>query len=189
MKNRVFSMAVIAVGVSLCMPLFAGTSGCHRATTSPVEGSHAEPSRTPGSANGGVVSGDVTARDAAIAKAIADVLATQREAWNRGDIDAFMDAYVREDALVFTSGGKVRRGWDETISRYRARYVDAAAMGKLTFDGLETTVLSDDAALVLGRWRLVDTPESGHGVFTLLFVQRAGRWLIMHDHTSAEPDA
>lgn len=135
----------------------------------------------------GESNGEAAEREA-IAKAVAGVLATQRDAWNRGDLDAFMDAYVRDDALVFTSGGKVRRGWDETIRRYRTRYVDAAAMGKLTFDDLETTVIADDAALVLGRWRLVDTPEAGHGIFTLLLVRRDGRWLILHDHTSAEPD-
>jgi hypothetical protein len=76
--------------------------------------------------------------DAAVARAIEAVLAGQRDAWNRGDIVAFMDAYVHDDTLVFTSGGKVRRGWAATLERYRARYRDAAAMGRLTFSALET---------------------------------------------------
>lgn len=173
MKNRAFPRVVAAIAMSGAAWI-PGTSGCHRATTPQTVASPAAPDV------------DAARRDADVANAIARVLDGQRDAWNRGDLEAFMDAYVRDDALVFTSGGKVRRGWDETMRRYRARYVDAAAMGKLTFDELETTVVADDAALVLGRWRLVDTPEAGHGLFTLLFVRRDGRWLILHDHTSAE---
>jgi uncharacterized protein (TIGR02246 family) len=193
MKNRVLSaFARSVIGVSMgASPLgwtlgVAGTSGCHRVTT--AHGAAERPSRSvvDEGARGGESPG--SRDETAIAAAIAAVLMAQRDAWNRGDLDAFMDAYVRDDALVFTSGGKVRRGWDETMRRYRARYVDAAAMGKLTFDGLETTVIADDAALVLGWWRLVDTPEAGHGLFTLLFVRRDGRWLILHDHTSADVD-
>lgn len=129
-----------------------------------------------------------------VAAQLAAVLERQREAWNRGDIVAFMDAYVHDDSLVFTSGGKVRRGWTETLERYRTRYVDAAPdnrsrMGKLKFWDLETSVLSDDVALVLGRWRLEETPEAGEGVFSLVFVRRGGNWQIIHDHTSvALPD-
>lgn len=117
--------------------------------------------------------------------AIVAVLEGQRDAWNRGDIEAFMAAYVHDDALVFTSGGAIRRGWDETLRRYRTRYADAGAMGQLTFWDLETTLVGSDAAVVLGRWRLEQTPEAGQGVFSLVFVRRDGRWQILHDHTSA----
>jgi len=119
--------------------------------------------------------------------AIAGVLAAQREAWNRGDIEGFMVGYVPTDELVFTSGAAVRRGFAATQARYRERYVDAAAMGQLTFSELEINALGSDAAWVLGRWELQGTPEAGSGLFTLVFVRRAGRWLIVHDHTSAKP--
>lgn len=112
------------------------------------------------------------------------MLARQRDAWNRGDIVAFMDAYVHDDTLVFTAGGKVRRGWAATLERYRTRYADAGAMGRLTFWDLETRVLTGSVAVVLGRWRLEDTPEHGEGVFSLVFVRDGGNWQILHDHTS-----
>lgn len=100
-----------------------------------------------------------------------------------------MVGYVPTDELVFTSGAAVRRGFAATRTRYRERYVDAAAMGQLRFSALEITGLGSDAAWVLGRWELTGTPEAGSGVFTLVFVRRAGRWLITHDHTSASPNA
>ena len=40
------------------------------------------------------------------------------------------------------------------LARYRHDYPDRQTMGKLEFSNLEITVLSSDAALVLGRWQL-----------------------------------
>src|SRR5258708_6053311 len=62
--------------------------------------------------------------------AITAVLDRQIAAWNRGDLAAYMDGYARTPALVFTSGGNVRRGWQEAFDHYRARYAtDPKAMG------------------------------------------------------------
>lgn len=117
--------------------------------------------------------------------AIERVLFDQRDAWNRGDLDAFMIGYVPTDELVFTSGAKVRRGYAETQTRYRERYGKGGAMGRLAFSELEVHALGADAAWVLGRWALTQTPEAGSGIFTLVFVRHDGKWRIVHDHTSA----
>src|SRR5690606_2650838 len=61
------------------------------------------------------------------------ILSEQQQAWNRGDIDAFMQHYLKSDALTFSSGGRVTRGWKQTLENYRKRYPDRAAMGKLEF--------------------------------------------------------
>jgi uncharacterized protein (TIGR02246 family) len=127
--------------------------------------------------------GDADARE------IEATLARQRDAWNRGDIDGFMIAYAK-DGLVFTSGGQIRRGFDETLARYRERYADKGAMGTLAFSDLEITGLGADAALVLGRYALTGTPEAGDGVFTLVLRRSdEGAWTIVHDHTSASAPA
>ena len=66
--------------------------------------------------------------------AIAGLLDRQIAAWNRGDLVGYMDGYARTPALIFTSGGNVRRGWQEAFDHYAARYArDPAAMGKLVF--------------------------------------------------------
>ena len=118
--------------------------------------------------------------------AIEATLAAQRDAWNRGDLDAFMDAYDREQ-LVFTSGGNIRRGWEETLARYRQRYGAGGKMGQLAFSELEIDPVAADAAVVLGHWEVSESPEAGHGVFTLVMVRRGDAWRIVHDHTSAAP--
>ena len=113
------------------------------------------------------------------------ILVSQAEAWNKGDIDAFMEGYAKIAGLRFASGGTVTYGWQETLDRYKERYPDRAAMGTLQFSGLDITILSPDAALVFGRWRLKTAKGEPNGLFTLLFRKTAVGWRIIADHTSA----
>ncbi|MBI5512463.1 MAG: nuclear transport factor 2 family protein [Deltaproteobacteria bacterium] len=127
----------------------------------------------------------LSARDRAAVEA---VLTTQRDAWNRGDLAAFMDGYARDQELVFTSGGRVRMGWERTRDAYQQRYgTDRASMGRLAFELLQVRAVGTRGAVVLGRWRLTDTPSAGGGVFTVVLERREGRWHIVHDHTSSDP--
>ena len=120
-------------------------------------------------------------------RAIRGVLVAQQDAWNRGDLDAFMAGYVKSSELVFTSGGKIRRGWQDTYAKYRAKYgADRSTMGKLAFDLLAIQALGVDGAIVLGRWKLTDTPVAGAGVFSLGFIRTAAGWRVIHDHTSLD---
>jgi uncharacterized protein (TIGR02246 family) len=117
------------------------------------------------------------------------VLTTQAAAWNRGDLDAYMAGYARTGDLVFTSGGKVRRGWDETIEKYRAKYgTDPSTMGHLAFELLDVHPLGADGAVVLGRWTLTDTPNAAGGIFTVVLERRPEGWRVVHDHTSVDAD-
>lgn len=119
-----------------------------------------------------------------VRSAIESVLRTQESAWNRGDLDAFMDGYWKSDDLTFSSGGKTTRGWTATLERYRARYSTAEQMGRLSFGELEVTPLGDSAALVLGQWKLERENEPLSGNFSIIFRKFDDRWLIVHDHTS-----
>jgi ketosteroid isomerase-like protein len=118
------------------------------------------------------------------------VLEQQREAWNAGDLDGFLAGYEQSDALLFTSGAKIRRGFEETREKYKARYGDAReTMGVLSFEILDVRPLGacSDAAVVLGRWGLSETAQAGSGVFSVILERREGSWRIVHDHTSADP--
>ena len=115
---------------------------------------------------------------------ILQILQTQAEAWNRGDIDAFMQTYAPVPELRFASGGNVTYGWQPTLERYKQRYPDRAAMGTLTFSDLTVTELAPDAALVFGHWQLQRAKDSPSGLFTLLVRRTATGWKIFADHTS-----
>lgn len=116
---------------------------------------------------------------------IRQVLVEQAAAWNRGDIDGFMEGYARIPTLRFASGGTVTYGWKPTLEHYKQRYSDRAAMGTLTFSDLEVTELSDDSAIVFGRWRLKKEKAEPNGLFTLVFRKTESGWRIVADHTSA----
>ena len=128
---------------------------------------------------------DSPAAIAAEANPILSVLQTQAEAWNRGDLDAFMQTYAPVEDLRFASGGNVTYGWKSTLERYKQRYPDRAAMGTLAFSGLTVTELSPDAALVFGHWQLTRAHDSPHGLFTLLLRRTPAGWKIFADHTSS----
>ncbi|NVB43059.1 nuclear transport factor 2 family protein [Pseudenhygromyxa sp. WMMC2535] len=121
---------------------------------------------------------------------VSAVLERQREAWNSGDLTGFLASYEQTERLLFTSGAKIRRGYDETHAKYLARYGESTeTMGTLAFEILDVRGLGEcpQAAIVLGRWRLEDTPEAGEGVFSVILERQEGGWVIVHDHTSAAP--
>jgi len=116
---------------------------------------------------------------------IQSVFTAQQDAWNRGDIDAFMNGYAQSASTVFVSGDEVTRGWDTVRERYRKKYSDRTKMGTLTFSEIEVIPLSADSAVVLGRWKLQRANDQPHGRFTLVFKRLPEGWRIILDHTSA----
>jgi uncharacterized protein (TIGR02246 family) len=117
--------------------------------------------------------------------AIRGVLDAQRDAWNKGDIEGYMDGYERSDNTVFVSGDNVTRGWETVLERYKKAYDTREKMGALIFSDLEMTLLSKDTAVVLGRWLLKRSKDEPHGRFTLIFKKTKQGWRIIHDHTSS----
>ncbi len=117
------------------------------------------------------------------------ILAKQAAAWNRGDLDAFMEHYWKSDELTFSSGGRVTRGWVTTKQNYQKRYPTKERMGQLSFGAIEVSSLGDSAALVLGHWNLQREPAPIGGNFSLVFRKIDGAWVIVHDHTSLEKES
>ena len=124
-------------------------------------------------------------REARMVAAIRAVLEAQRDAWNRGDIEGYMDGYARSPDTVFVSGDNVNRGWQTVLDRYKKNYNSREKMGTLTFSDLEITLVGNDAAVVLGRWHLQRASDEPHGRFTLIFRNTKQGWKIVHDHTSS----
>lgn len=118
-----------------------------------------------------------------IESAIRAVMNEQADAWNRGDIEGYMQGYWNSDKLVFVSTN-VTRGWRQTLERYKKSYDSKAKMGTLTFADIEITVLSKDSAVVLGSWALAREGDDPKGKFTLIFRKFKDGWRIVHDHTS-----
>ena len=117
--------------------------------------------------------------------AIRAVLEAQAVAWNRGDIEGYMDGYARSSDTVFLSGGDVTRGWQTVLDRYKKNYNSREKMGTLTFSELEFSSLGRTTTSVIGRWHLKRANDEPHGRFTLIFKRTKQGWRITHDHTSS----
>ena len=116
---------------------------------------------------------------------VRQVLDAQAEAWNRGDLDAFMAGYWASPDLTFFSGPDRTSGWQATLDRYRKRYqAEGKEMGRLTFADVKVDALGSEYALVRGRWRLELSKDKPGGLFTLVFQRLPEGWRIIHDHTS-----
>ena len=111
-------------------------------------------------------------------------MSNQQSAWNKGDIDGFMQGYWKSDSLVFVGKTTPQYGWQTTTDHYKKSYPDKAAMGQLVFTIIKLDILDKNNAFMLGGWHLTrDAGELG-GYFTLWFKKINGEWKIVCDHTS-----
>jgi ketosteroid isomerase-like protein len=124
-------------------------------------------------------------REGRMIAAIRAVLDAQSDAWNRGDIEGFMDGYARSAGTVFVSGDNVTRGWQTVLDRYKKNYDSREKMGTLTYSDLEITPIGSNDAVVLGRWHLQRAHDQPQGRFSLIMRRTKQGWKIIHDHTSS----
>lgn len=124
-------------------------------------------------------------RESRSVAAIRAVLDAQSSAWNRGDVEGYMNGYARSRDTIMVSGDNVTRGWQTVLDRYKRNYNSPEKMGTLTFSDLEYTLLGNNTAVVIGRWRLKRANDEPHGRFTLIFRRTKLGWRIVHDHTSS----
>ncbi|HEY6252197.1 MAG TPA: nuclear transport factor 2 family protein [Candidatus Angelobacter sp.] len=118
---------------------------------------------------------------------IKHLLVAQVEAWNRGDLEGFMDGYWHSPDLTFFSGGNVAKSWQAALQRYQRNYQGTGKqMGQLEFQDLNIDLLAPRAAVVTGKWQLsMSDGKTPHGLFTLILKRLQNGWRIVHDHTSS----
>lgn len=174
----------MACGLGLCLLLEGALgTGCGGAQGAPTA-----PAAATASPAGSAASACEPAFSDKDRAAIERVISDQAAAWNRGDLEGYMAGYLRSPDLVFTSGSKVRTGYDETIASYRKKYGDdRASMGTLAFTVLRIDPVGRGGAIVLGRWDLSLVGGMFGGVFSVVMERRPEGWLIIHDHTSSDP--
>lgn len=124
-------------------------------------------------------------RDARVVRAVRAVLDAQVAAWNRGDIDGFMEGYWKSPETVFVSGDSITRGWQTVLDQYKKSYDSREKMGTLSFLEIDIKALGPQRAMAVGRWQLVRAADTPHGRFTLILRLTPEGWRIMHDHTSS----
>ena len=116
--------------------------------------------------------------------AIVNILFQQQADWNAGDIDAFMEGYLKSDQLVFSGASGPIYGWEATRDRYKRTYSDRERMGVLKFDVLHLLALSETVVQLQGKFYLQRTSGDLQGFFTLNWILLNKQCYIISDHTS-----
>lgn len=116
--------------------------------------------------------------------AVKQLLLNQDEAWNSGNLEAFMSGYWKNDSLMFIGKNGITYGWQNTLDNYKKGYPDTTAMGKLHFEYIEIKRLSPLYYFVTGKWFLTRTIGNLNGAFTLLVKKINNKWVIIRDHSS-----
>jgi ketosteroid isomerase-like protein len=111
-------------------------------------------------------------------------LQASAEAWNRGDLKGHLAIYD-PSVTVMTKNGP--RPTIEAIEASFAQiyFVDGKPKQRLRMERLRVRALSEQSALVTGRFVLSGgTEPEQSGWFTLVWVRTAVGWRAVHDHTS-----
>ncbi len=115
---------------------------------------------------------------------IRKVLDAQTKAWNRGDIEGFMQGYWKNDSLMFIGKSGINRSWKKTLENYKKSYPDTITIGKLSFHIILVKKLSPEYYYVVGKWMLTRSIGDLNGYYNLLFKKINEQWVIVADHSS-----
>ena len=117
-------------------------------------------------------------------EAILKVLHSQEEAWNEGNVERFMEGYLKSDSLMFVGSAGPTYGYHQVMANYKKNYPGKRGMGKLTFTIKKVALLCGDTAFVMGGFHLKRDQDEPSGHFTLIFKKFADGWKIVSDHSS-----
>jgi ketosteroid isomerase-like protein len=106
-------------------------------------------------------------------------------AWNRGDMDGYLNCYADLPTVRLISGGKITIGKDAIATSFKARFPSPELMGMLTTKNLEIERLTAVDALFYGEFHLERDEVIFSGVFTGHLKKFSDGWAIVLDHSSA----
>lgn len=114
------------------------------------------------------------------------VLLAQEAAWNKGDLEGFVQSYKDSPDTLFITN-TVNRGFAGMVDSYKRDYPTRVAMGTLGFSDLEVHPLDERFAVVIGRYNLERGKKEGGnatGLFSLVMEKTDKGWKIIVDHTT-----
>jgi ketosteroid isomerase-like protein len=128
-------------------------------------------------------SGEPPEADTTQVRRLLDVIA---DAFDSGDLAA-LDTIYHEDVTVY-EGGRVDRGWIAYRDGHLAPEIEGLSERRLSFEDVEIR-LAGSTALVTCSYTLTAQRDAeaitAHGLWTMVFRRFAGRWRLVHSHTSA----
>lgn len=129
---------------------------------------------------------DAEAARPAMRTEIMAMMDASAQAWNRGDLDAFVADYVPGEGTTFVGSAGIQRGPEKIKERYRTTYfAPGKSRDSLSFKDVEVHPLAPDVAQVIA-WYVLSRKDStvATGPTSLVMLKQDGKWRIKHDHSS-----
>ena len=117
---------------------------------------------------------------------VTKVLLAQENAWNKGDLDAYISYYKDSSDTEAILNGSVR-GFPAIRSSYHASFPTRESMGGLEQSLVEVHELGPDFAYVRGHYRLARTRKNGgdaEGSFTYILEKTEAGWKLIFSETT-----
>lgn len=117
---------------------------------------------------------------------ISNNMQEQEDAWNEGDLEGFMEHYWKSDSLRFIGKNGLNYGWQNTLDNYKKSYKSKEEMGRLKFTNKSLDFVGEHTIFVIGEWKLTRADGLGDlgGMYSLIWEQKNGKWVITTDHSS-----
>lgn len=112
---------------------------------------------------------------------ILKVLHAQEDAWNKHDLDGFMQGYWKSDTLKFYSSSGLKSGWENTLKNYKKGYPTKAESGTLNFVINDISKIEEGNYWVMGEYHLKRPIGDTDGIFIIIFKKINGQWKIIAD--------
>ena len=109
------------------------------------------------------------------------VLEKQVTAWNKHDLEGFMDGYWKSDQLKFYGASGLTLGWDQNLANYKKRYPTKRETGTLNFVINDISIIEGNNYWVMGEYHLKREIGDAEGIFIIIFKQINGEWKIVAD--------
>lgn len=118
-------------------------------------------------------------------QSIQQLIQTQVDCWNQGDLEGYMNGYWKSDSLQFVTEKGITFGYDNVLRNYQNTWGVKQDFGTLIFKDLRIKALDELKLLfqVTGKWFVISETEENGGHFSLIvrFENRVPQIII--DHT------
>ena len=130
-----------------------------------------------------LISGSTAFSQSADEKMILKVIEDEVVAWNKGDIEAYVQFYTPDDScrMIYREGITYGR---ENILAFYKKHWPKERMGVLTLDQTTMEKVSDTYYFVTGRFTVVTNGQTIMGRYSSLMKKIKGKWYIYTDHSA-----